>query len=91
MTTTTRNKITDLETARQKLAQMRDELKLEIHLARSDVRDEWKGLERKWNYFEGKVRQAQRESEKTSEEIWEDVKRLGEDLREGYGRVRRSF
>ena len=91
MATMTKNKVTDLETARQKLAQMRDELKLKIHLARADARLEWEGLETKWNRFEGKMRRTQRESEGSVEEIREDLKDLAEDLREGYERVKSSL
>lgn len=90
-TTTVENKVTDLETARTKLAQMRDELKLEIHLAKADLRDEWGKLEKKWNRFDGKLRGLQRDSEETAEEMWEDVRGLARDLKEGYDRIRRSL
>ena len=49
--TATSNRVHDLETLELKLAQVRDELRLKLHLARADARDQWDGVEVKWMRF----------------------------------------
>ncbi len=91
MATTMKNKVSDLETARLKVAQMRDELKLKMHLAGMDARDEWNELEGKWSRFETKARTAQAEGEEVGEQVWTEVKQLGKTLREGYEKLRQTL
>ncbi len=90
MPTITKNKVSDLETTRQKLAQTRDELKLKLHLAKADARDEWDELEKKWHHFERRAVGVQRESEATAKAVWGDLKEVVKDLQEGYARMRNS-
>jgi CRISPR/Cas system type I-B associated protein Csh2 (Cas7 group RAMP superfamily) len=90
-TATMRNKVSDLETARQKVAQMRDELKLKMHLASMDARDEWNELEGKWSHFEAKAKSVQDEGEEVAEQVWTDVKQLSKTLREGYEKLRKTL
>ena len=67
------------------LKRERDELKLQLHLAKAEVRDEWEELERKWNHVRPQL-------EKRGGEIAEDTKKtvgvIAEEIMEGYRRIR---
>lgn len=91
MTTTTKNRVTDLDTARQKLQQMRDELKMKMNLAKADARDEWRELETKWNRFEARLEGVGRQTGDTADKIRADLREVADDLRQGYERIRDSF
>jgi len=43
------------------LRQLRDELKLQIHLAKAEARDRWDKLETKWTEIEARSADARRE------------------------------
>lgn len=91
MTTATKNRVTDLDTTRQKLQQMRDELKLKMNLAKADARDEWRELEAKWDRFEAKLEGVGRQTGDTADKIRADLKDVADDLRHGYERIRKSL
>ena len=75
----------------QKLAQMRDELKVKMHLAKAEARDEWEKLETKWHEFERQGETLERATEKAGHEIREAMDRLGHELKEGYERIRKTM
>ncbi|MFC1895934.1 hypothetical protein ACFL0Q_04645 [Thermodesulfobacteriota bacterium] len=45
----------ELETVVDNLARKRDELKVQIHLAKAEVRQEWEEAEKKWSTFRAKA------------------------------------
>ncbi len=75
----------------QKLAQMRDELKIKMHLAKADAKVEWEKLETKWRQFERKGQALENATDQTRHEIREAVDQLGQELKEGYERIRKAI
>ena len=81
---TTTPKLTGLE----KLAQMRDELRVKIHLARLEARSEWERLEPKWWELEGKIDALENASVETGKGLKVAAELLIEELEKGYNRIR---
>ncbi len=72
-----------------KLEQERDELKLKAHLAKMDAKDEWPGLEGKWETFKEKM--AEIELDDVKEEAKEAADKLAEELKEGYAKLKQKI
>ena len=68
------------------LKQKRDELRVQIHLASREARDEWEELEEKTRKFMVKA-----EMSRTGEGVSEALGDLGEELKKGYQRVRKAI
>jgi hypothetical protein len=66
------------------LRTQRDELKLKLHLAKADARDEFAELEKKFEQLRSKVAAA-------GADAGEAGGRIAEELRKGYERVRSRF
>lgn len=79
----------DLNTIKEELKTQRDLLLLKIHLAKSDVKDEWQELEQKWENFCARNEQFNQELHETADSVSDDLKYLGQDLQEGYSRIKR--
>ena len=74
------------------LAQVRDELKLQIHLAKADLRDEWnEKLEPKFWELKSKFDRFEEASVETAVELQSAMKSLMVELRDGYERLRKSL
>lgn len=73
------------------LLQQRDELRVKLHLAKADARDEWEELERKWGEVQGKFVQLQQTAGESMDEIESAARLLGEEILKGYERIRRLF
>lgn len=91
MGTIEKNRVEDIETTRQKLAQMRDELRVKVHLAKAEVRDEWEELEKQIGRFEANAKLIQRESGEVARQMRDDLHGLAGEIRKGYERVRSSL
>ncbi len=75
----------------ENLKQQRDELRVKMHLAAADVKDEWENLEGKWSHFEAKAKQVGGEAAEASKEVWDAAKDLGGEIKEGYDRIRKTL
>ena len=82
--------MTDFDDIIEELKQKRDELRLQIHLASKDIKDEWDELERKMDDFSGKARQFSDDAKlkETGEGIGDALGQLGGELKRGYERIR---
>lgn len=69
----------------------RDEIALQIHLARSELRDEWAELEQKWEHMRSKGSEVLDAMDDSSEEIWAAVLLLRDELKAGYRRIKESL
>ncbi|PSF06006.1 hypothetical protein C7H09_11735 [Marinobacter fuscus] len=76
------NKLSD------KIRQYRDEAKLQLHLAREDVKDEWDDLEQNWDKFRARLDRILHDAEGAGQEARDTAKKLGEDLKTGYQNIR---
>ena len=70
------------------LRQLRDELKLQLHLAKAEAKDRWDKLETKWNEIEARSAEARRESIQT---IATNTRKLVDELRDEYNELKGSF
>jgi hypothetical protein len=70
------------------LARTRDEILLQLSLAKAEARDDWKALEERWTRVQGEIKRTASESEGTVKEMGESVGTLLEDLKGGYERIK---
>ncbi len=73
------------------LLQQRDELRVKLHLAKADARDEWEGLERKWAEAQDKFSQLQKSAGESMDDIEAAARLLADEIQKGYERIRRLF
>lgn len=67
----------------EKLKQARDEMRLHLHLAGKEARDEWDGILRDWDAFAQKA-----QLEKSADEVGDAARALGLKLKEAFERLR---
>lgn len=84
---TTTPKLIGLDT----LAQMRDELRVRIHLARLEARTEWERLEPKWWELEEKVDALETVSKETARNLKAAAELLIGELTKGYQKIRETL
>jgi len=84
------NKRTDFKELITSLERVRDEIKLKIHLAAADARDEWEELERKLGHLRAKANTLGRVAEDAAGDVGEAVELLGKELKKGYERLRKA-
>ena len=68
------------------LKQMRDELRLQVHLGSKELQDEWEELEKKWTEFSRKA-----ELEATAKGVGSALESVGSELMKGYERMRKAL
>ena len=67
----------------------RDEIRVRLHLAKAEAKEEWERLETKWEHVRGKMGVVGREAGKTAQEVGTALNLAVEELRRGYERVRK--
>lgn len=75
----------------ERVKQYRDEARVQLHLAREDVKDEWDDLEQDWDRFRSKIDQMMHDAENASQEARQTTRKLGEDLKTGYENIRNKL
>ena len=73
------------------LREMRDELKLQLHLGKADAREAFEGLEKRWQHLEGKLKLLREASKEDLGEIREAAKLLAEEIRDGYRHLKKRL
>lgn len=68
--------------------QQRDELQVQLHLAKADAKDEWARLESQWDDIKPKLEAAREEVGKTAESVGDALGLAIEELKKGYERLR---
>jgi hypothetical protein len=76
-------------TGYESLAELRDDLKVRIHLGEMDARDQWQKLEPTWWELQRKVVAVERASAGAVQEITAAANLLIEELFKGYDRIRK--
>ena len=74
--------------ALEQLKQQRDELQVQLHLAKADAKDEWARLESQWEEVKPKLEAAREEVSKTAESVGTALGMAIEELKKGYERLR---
>jgi CBS domain-containing protein len=70
------------------LRRTRDELRVQAHLGKAEMRERWKALEQAFATLEQRARHTARAAEQPLQQIQDDLRKLARDLREGYQRIR---
>ena len=81
----------DLKKSVEALKGERDALNVKLHLAKTDLRDEWDKLEAKWEECQGKVSTAKEEAGKAGESILTAGGLLVDEIKKGYERIRNTL
>lgn len=81
----------EIEKTRDALQQQRDEIKVQINLAKLEARDEWESTERQFLALETKIKDITHEASDASREIANSAKQLVDDIQEAYHRIRRHL
>ena len=82
--------MTDFDDVIEDLKQKRDELRLQMHLASKEIKDEWNELEEKMEDFSGNAKQFSNDAKlkETVAGIGDALGELGGELKRGYERIR---
>jgi uncharacterized protein (DUF342 family) len=78
----------ELEKFRDGLIQQRDELRLQLNLAKREAEEEWHKTEEKLEEFKNKLAAVADEAKDASEDVWTSIKMLGEEVRSAYERIK---
>jgi hypothetical protein len=73
------------------LRQLRDELRVQIHLARMEARSQWDKLDPKWKELEAKLDGLEHAPAEVARELLTTARALVKDLADGYQRIRKAL
>jgi hypothetical protein len=66
------------------LRQIRDEVRVQLHLGKAEAREAWDEVEKRWHQLEGKLQAAREDHRGDLDEVRETAKRLAREIRDGY-------
>jgi hypothetical protein len=81
----------DVNEILDELRTTRDELRVQMHLAGAEARDEWEVLEKKWQHLRTRAGQVGEATGEAAEDIGGALELVGEELRKGYRRIRKTL
>jgi hypothetical protein len=81
----------DIEQVLAKLKAQRDELRVQMHLAKAELKDEWDELERKWEHVEGRLEKAGHEAKDSADDVGAALSTVAEEIGSAYQRIKRSL
>lgn len=73
------------------LRKERDELRVKLHLAKSDARDEWEKVEHKWQQVEARLPQVKAELGSAAGNVGAALALAIEEIQAAYQRIRKLF
>jgi hypothetical protein len=73
------------------LRQARDEARVRLHLAKADAQQEWSKLEDKWLQVESELKNIGSGAKRPMQEIESSARRLVDELRDGYQRLKQKL
>ena len=77
-----------LAAERDRLAAMRDELRVQIHLAAAELRDRYEEAERSWHRLEGRAAVVSDTAKEEAKDVREAARLLLSEIREGYEHIK---
>jgi len=83
------DKIFQIEELLESLKQQADEIRVQLHLAKAEVRDEWVDVEQKLDELKSKADEIRKEAGEASVDVLEAAKLVGEEVRHGFARIRK--
>ena len=79
----------ELNELAETLQQARDELRVDMHLAKAEIREDWEELEKQWEHFRQKMQRVGHEAAEAGDDVAEAASLLGAELKKGYQRIRK--
>ncbi|WP_141096235.1 hypothetical protein [Lacimicrobium sp. SS2-24] len=73
------------------LKRHRDEINVQMHLARAEMRDEWNGLEKKWDALQSRFSAIKKDTGESSKEVRAALSLLTEEVGEAYKRFKKRL
>lgn len=73
------------------LEQLRDELRVQTHLFKAEVKNEWKKIEQDWKILKRELRPTKEAAHKSKSEIKRSTQQLLKSLKAGYRRVKQAI
>ena len=80
-----------LKREREALQQLRDELKLQLHLGKAEAKKEWDRLERQWVQLEAELGRVGEQAKEPLEDIGRAARSLVDELKSGYSRIKHQL
>jgi chromosome segregation ATPase len=80
-----------IDKAIAEIRQQRDELRVRLHLAKAEVRDEWEDLEKQWEHLQGRLGVAGKQASEAAGNVGAALGLAVEEIRKGYRRIRSSL
>lgn len=71
----------------ESLARTRDELRVQLSLAKAEARDDWKVLEDTWSRIQNDIKLVGDHSKEPVKEIGESLRKLLDEVTQGYARI----
>ncbi len=81
----------ELENLKEALSQQRDELIVKAGLAKLEAREEWEKAEGEIEHFMAKLETIGGEASEASEDVMKSAKRLGEEIKLAYERIKKQL
>lgn len=78
---------TEFDNLLEKLKSERDEIKLKLHLASLEAKEEFEEAEKNWDILKVKAAEIADDSKETSEEFITKAKIVVEELKDAYSRI----
>ena len=78
---------TEFDNLLEKLKSERDEIKLKLHLASLEAKEEFEEAEKNWDILKVKAAEIADDSRETSEEFIAKAKIVVEELKDAYSRI----
>ena len=86
--TKTERSLKNPNTSWENLKNQRDELKVQSHLAKAELKDEWQELEKKWVVVEKQLHTLQQEAKESTDEFAGSAKIVMDELSAAYTRIK---
>jgi uncharacterized protein (DUF342 family) len=87
----TMNVYEEMQRTFEGLLQQRDELLVQLHLAKLEARQEWEKTEAQLDDLKFKLDSATREARDSGDEVWASVKVVGEEIKDAYDRIKQTL
>ena len=81
----------DIDALLEGLQQQRDEIKVQLHLAKAEARDEWREAEKKLQQLKAKADRVGKETGAASKDVFEAAKLMADEIKRGYERIRKQL
>ncbi len=80
-----------IERSLAEIETLRDSLKVQLHLAKAEMRDEWDELEERWESIHTGLENLKQQTEQEASDLQEKINIVAEELAAAYRRIHRRL